>query len=96
MCFPKNKNSPSAYLVPYFVELLLVDAMRRPGANPFLVEIVVMKRHHALHLVPLRKARVDAQPSILRGGGDESIEEAKAVCRGERRRLRDGREVGGR
>ena len=59
-----------------------------PGANPGVVEEVVVQGHDRLDPVPLRGRRGNAKPSVTFGGRDVRVNEAYLVGRGQGGRVK--------
>jgi hypothetical protein len=88
-----------AYLVTDFIKLDVPNLVRRPLANPSVIEIVVVQGHNALYTRPFFGARYNAKTSILWHGGNVGVYGTDAVCWGEpfaRGLVRNGCKVAGR
>jgi hypothetical protein len=76
----KNKRDNTC-LIPDPVELLHANRVRGPGANPFVVKIMVVQAHDGLYATPFRRIGVDAEPAVLGGGSHVSVNDAQTVGR---------------
>jgi hypothetical protein len=78
----KNKKDNTC-LIPDPVELFHTNRVRGPGANPLVVEIMIVQAHDGLHTTPFRRIRVDAEPTVLGGGCHIAMNDAQTVGRRE-------------